>query len=220
MSRIQDMDLNNESYDDSDADCFEGMNDMNDDQSRFASIMVSSYLPQQQQQYLPGGLSNDMFLSRSEKLVQSTKPSLKISEPPLQSATTAASFIVKNRAPMEPFTVLPLSFYTQLPLETIISLTNETLSTDAQIKFQVFTSEATWFIEYQHEYSQCSLQLNVYESKTGRGHIFEGHRREGDGFAVNNIFQHLKNFFNSIENRQNSGMFESHSAAMYQNIAC
>jgi hypothetical protein len=102
------------------------------------------------------------------------------------------SLFVTNYAPLEPYTILPLSFRTALSLDSLVDLINNHLKHDPSFQFEAFASESVWHIQYAHNNTKVTMQINIYRGKSGMDHVVEGQRCDGDAYLAHAIFHGIK----------------------------
>jgi len=116
----------------------------------------------------------------------------------LQSQTVIdPSVFVTNFAPLEPYTILPLSFRSCLPLGILSNIISKFMKDNETFTFQFFASESVWYIN--HTNGHCSMQVQIYRGKSGHDHVIEAQRCDGDSFTVNSLFYAIKSAITQIE---------------------
>ena len=112
-----------------------------------------------------------------------------------------------NYCAPEPYTILPLSFSVDYPLDSIHLLVvqideylRKTLldTLGKSILFEIYkpTNEPIWYILLKNTkmYDIPLLQINMYSKKNRNGFIVEFQKSGSDTFIVNQIFQNIKSW--------------------------
>lgn len=116
----------------------------------------------------------------------------------LQSQTVIdPSVFVTNFAPLEPYTILPLSFRSCLPLDILSNIISKFMKDNETFTFQFFASESVWYIN--HTNGHCSMQVQIYRGKSGHDHVIEAQRCDGDSFTANSLFYAIKSAITQTE---------------------
>jgi len=96
---------------------------------------------------------------------------------------------VKYYAPLEPYTILPLSFKTKLEICEIANIIDNCLNNILNLTFENDYSESVWYFEYSDELTQ----INVYRGKNNSYHIVEFQRcKNCDSFVIMPIYNKIK----------------------------
>ena len=95
----------------------------------------------------------------------------------------------KYYAPLEPYTILPLSFKTKLELCEIANIIDNCLNQILGLTFENDYSESVWYFEYSDKFTK----INVYRGKNNSYHIVEFQRcKNCDSFVIMPIYNKIK----------------------------
>jgi hypothetical protein len=138
---------------------------------------------------------NQQYNNTINKMINETDKNIIISDFSEFYFNIDPSLIVKNYAPIEPYTILPLSFKTNLDLTTISDILNDVL-----IPFDIYylNSESIWYVKHSNN---TYFKINIYREKNNLYHIIEFQRGiECDMFSITLIFNKIKTEIEKFEN--------------------